>query len=157
MLVKVSNNLKNALLQRALERLIQRRFKKEMRQYNYFKKMFIPICLCALCIHIGQVYVYTPQYILAVMVNHECYFPFVLFPHFNSIGQSKEFIEFFSIFSHCMKIVGVLLYSVGLSLVAIPFAIITINIWRIHILKFLTPNIKYTPQYTTLKTPLLRK
>ena len=56
-----------------------------------------------------------------------------------------------------MKIVGVLLYSVGLSLVAIPFAIITINIWRIHILKFLTPNIKYTPQYTTLKTPLLRK
>ena len=157
MVVKVSKNFKNALLQRALERLIQYKSKKGMWQHNYFKRTFILILSCILCIHIGQIFVYTPQYTLAIIINQKCYFPFNLLPRFYPHELSNEFLEFFSKFSHYMKVLTTVFCYIGISIIAIPFALITTNIWRIRILKLVrsTQKIEYTPQYSTLKTPLL--
>ena len=74
--VRICNNLKRALLQRALERLIQHGSNNiEMKEYRYFKYTVNIIYCLILCICMGQSIVYIPRYAMGVLINQRCYFP----------------------------------------------------------------------------------
>ena len=156
--VRTCNNFKRALLQRALERLIQHGSNNiEMREYRYFK-CTINIMSCAiLCICIGQSLVYLPWYAIGVLINQRCFFPFNMLPHFYHFIQSGKVIEISSKIRGYIDIIGTMFVYIGLVSVAIPFVLITCVIWTRHILKFIrgTPKIKYTTVSPSLKAPML--
>ena len=161
MFVRTCNNLKRALLQRALERLIQHGSNSiEMREYRYFKYTINIICWFILCICIGQSLVFIPRNIMGVLINHRCYLPFNLFQFIYSFEQSEEMIEISSEIIHYMKITGTVICYIGLFFATIPFVLITCNYWIRHILKFIrvTHKAKYSTQPTvspSLQVPLL--
>ena len=160
MFVRTCDSLKRALLQRALERLIQYGSNNiEMKEYRYFKYTINLICCLTLSVYTGQILIYIPHYIVGVVVNQMCYFPINLFPRFYYIEQSKEFIDVMSKVSHYTNVLGTVLCYIGLSLVTGPFILITINIWITHILKFIrsTPKIRYTTLHSSLVTPMITK
>ena len=94
MFVRTCNILKRALLQRALERLIQHGSNNiEMREYRYFKYTINIICWFILCTCIGQSLVYLPWHIMGVLINQRCYFPFNLLPHFYHFIQCLYILD----------------------------------------------------------------
>ena len=160
MFVRTCNNLKRALLQRALERLIQHGANNiEMKEYRYFKYTINKICWFILCICIGQSLVFIPRYIMSVLINQRCYFPFNMLPHFHHFKRSDELIRFFSKLMDYMGIIGTVFVYIGLIFIAIPFVLTTCVIWTRYILKFIrgTPKIKYTTVDSSLFAPILVK
>ena len=160
MFVRTCNNLKRALLQRALERLIQHGSNNiEMKEYRYFKYTINIMSSALLSICIGQSLIYLPWYAMGVLINQRCYFPFNLLPHFYHFLQSGKVIEVSSNIRGYMEILGIVICYIGIFIVTILFVLITCVIWTRHVLKFIrgTPKIKYTTVESSLETPMLVK
>ena len=157
--VRTCNNLKRALLQRALERLIQHGSNNiEMREYSSFKYTINVICCLGICICTGQSLIYLPLYVMGVLINQRCYFPFNMLPHFYHFRGSDELIRISSKIMDYMKIIGTVFIYIGLLFIAIPFVLMTCVIWTLCILKSIrsTPKIKYTI-VDSLEAPMLAK
>ena len=95
-IVLTSKRFKRALLQRALERLIQHGSnKEEMKQYKYCK-FTLNITSCAyLLIIISTKLIQMPLLLVSALFYGDCYFPFNLFPSLSYVILSKEVIRTF--------------------------------------------------------------
>ena len=147
MFMRTCNNLKRALLQRALERLIQHGSNNiEMREYRYFKYTINIICWFILCICIGQSLIYIPRYAMGVLINQGYYFPFNMLQYFYYFKGSDELIRISTKLMYYMDIIGTVFVYIGLIFARIPFVLITSGIWIRYLLKYIqsTPKTKYS-------------
>ena len=145
--IRTAKRFKRALLQRALERLIQHGSnKEEIKQYTYCKHT-INIMSCGyLFIILSQTFLDTPELLVSALFYGNCYFPFNLFPSLNYVIQTEEAIETFAKVIQYTRFIGCALCLTTIVVTLFPFVFITICIWIKHIHKCFHGNkkIKYS-------------
>ena len=156
--IKYCRILKQTLLQRALERLIQfGSNEREMKQYKYFKYTTNVLCFGISLIQIGQMTIDTTRIFVSVIVSRSCYFPFNLFPHFYQEENYEQHIPRLSKYSVDITFYSVILCNIGILLGISPFFLVTARIWAKSVHKYIrgSPKIKYTTETPSLVVPIL--
>ena len=157
--VKYSNRFKRALLQRALQQLIQRGTNvREMRQYKYFKYSMNSICIGFFFTAIAT----SLSLFWGALVNGlffaKCYFPFNFLPPIISLVQSEYATHIFFQTMFFAEIITECILSIGLLFWLLPFVVITVYIWIMQIYTHIhkPPKIKYTT-VASLREPLMMR
>ena len=156
--VHTTKRFKCALLQRALERLIQYGSnKEEMKQYKYFKFTINIICCGFVLIIVSEVLLQIFPLVNSALFYGKCYFPFNLLPSFQYVIQSEEVIEDIFRGLQLLETIGRLFCFIAVVLTASPFFLLSICIVINKVLKCIKgrKKIKYTTVSTSLESPLL--
>ena len=156
--VRTSKRFKRALLQRALERLIQHgSSKEEMKQYKYCK-FTLNITSCAyLLIIISSKLIHIPVLLVSALFYGDCYFPFNLFPSLSYVILSEETIWTFLKVSQYIYLLCKAVLGITYLFVLSTFVFITISIWINQLRKYIYGNkkIRYSTAYTNLEEPFI--
>ena len=156
--VKMSNKLKRALLQKALERLCQHGSnKEELKQYKHFKYSMNIICFAFLFTAIATSILYVRLLIICILYYGNCYFPFNLLPPLEFITQSKAATQIIVEILDGMIVVSNCILNIGLLMWLSPLLILSVSTWMKQISKYFQqqPEIKYSTVTKDLKEPLL--
>ena len=157
--VRFSNRFKRALLQKALQRLIQSGTNvREMRQYKYFKYSMNSICIGFFFTMIGTCLLQFECALVSGLFFAKCYFPFNFLPPIIFLVQSEYATH---IFFQTMFFAGIItecILSIGLLFWLLPFVVITVYIWVMQIYTHIhkPPKIKYTT-VDSLRGPLMMR
>ena len=156
--INTAKRLKCALLQRALERLIQHGSnQEEMRQYTYFKCTINIISCAFLALLLSEVLAHILQIIIFALFFGQCYFPFNLFPALRDVIQSEEGADKIHQISHFLYLTHTVLYCLGVGLVLSQISVVTIakfvNKFRNCIRG--KKNIKYTTVNSSLEVSFI--
>ena len=152
--IRTSKHFKHALLQRAMECLIQYRSnKRAMRQYRN-SKVYINILSCGyLFILVSDIVIVFVSISVSILFFGNCYFPFNLFPSLNYVLQTEEGIaSFLEIVEHIVWI-GYAISYIGIFVIWFPMLCITIYYWIKPIRECFhsNRNIKYRVSESSLK------
>ena len=156
--LRTSEYFKRALLQRAMECLIQHRSNKsEMIQYTY-SKVSINILRCGyLLLFISEIIIGIADLSVSILIFGNCYFPSNLFPSLSYVLQTEEEIRtFLEVFEYVVWIGYAITYT---AIFVIWFPMLCITIY--HLIKPIrerfhcTRNIKYRFSESSLKDLLV--
>ena len=152
--IQTSKDFKRALLQRAMESLIQHRSnKRAMRQYRH-SKFYINILSCGyLFIMVSEIIHSITEISVIMLFFGNCYFPSNLFPSLSYVLQTEEVIAtFLEIVDHIMWIRYATCY-IGFFVIWFPMLCITIYYWIKQIRESFhnKRNIKYRISESNLK------
>ena len=156
--VYTSKRFKRALLQRALECLIQHGSnKEEMKQYKYCKFTLTIISCAYLLIIISTKLIHIPVLLVSALFYGNCYFPFNLFPSLNYVILSEEAIRTFLKVSHYVYLIGRAVLGITYLFVLFSSVFITISIWIKQLRKYIYGNkkIRYSTANTNLEEPFI--
>ena len=156
--VHTSKRFKRALLQRALERLIQHGSnKEEMKQYKYCKFTLNMISCEYLLIIISSKLMNMPVLVVSALFYGDCYFPFNLFPSLSYVILSKETIRTFLKASHYIYMIGGAVIGIAFLFMLSSFVFITISIWINQLRKYIYGNkkIRYSTANINLEEPFI--
>ena len=156
---------KQALLQIALERLIQHGSNDiEMKQYKYFSNTMSCICVGFSLITISAIIENIRRFIVIAMFYGQCYFPFnLIFSSDVSLPFTQQDVDIIAQLIHYCNVTTRVISCVGIVIVLFPYLFITITTW-INILykKFTRKSVvpfRYKVysniQYSSLTTSLL--
>ena len=156
--VHTSKRFKRALLQRALERLIQHGSnKEEMKQYKYCKfALNITSCVYLLII-ISSKLIHIPVLLVSALFYGDCYFPFNLFPSLSYVILSEEAIRTLLKVSQYIYLIGKVVLVITYLFVLSSSVFITISIWINQLRKYIYGNkkIRYSTANTNLEEPFI--
>ena len=156
--VHTTKLFKCALLQRALERLIEYGSnKEEMKQYKYFKFTINIICCGFVLIIVSEVLLQIFPLLNGALFYGKCYFPFNLLPSFQYVTQSEEVIEDIFRGLQLLETTGRLFCFIAVVLTVSPFFLLSFCIVINKVLRCIKgrKKIKYTTVSTSLESPLL--
>ena len=156
--VHTSKRFKRALLQRALERLIQHGSnKEEMKQYKYCKFTLNIISCAYLLIIISTKLIQMPLLLVSALFYGECYFPFNLFPSLSYLILSEEAIRTLPKVSQYIYVIGRAVLGIAFLFILSPFVFITISIWIKQLRKYIygSKKIRYSTASTNLEEPFI--
>ena len=149
--VHTSKRFKRALLQRALERLIQHGSnKEEMKQYKYCKFTLNMISVECLLIIISTKLIQIPVLLVSALFYGDCYFPFNLFPSLSYVILSEETIRTFLKVSQYIYLIGKVILGITFLFILSSSVFITISIWINQLRKYIYGNKKI--RYSTADT-----
>ena len=159
-LIRTSKHFKRALLQRAMECLIQHRpNKRALREYRN-TKFYVNILCCGYLLIITSIIQYSISDIsVSILFFGKCYFPSNLFPSLSNVMQTEREI---GIFLEVLNIVGRLGLAIsyfGSFVIWLPMLFITIFYWIKPIREcfYSNKNIKYRISESNLKHLLVHK
>ena len=152
--VRTSKDFKRALLQRAMECLIQHRSnKRAIRQYRHSKVFIDILSFGYLLMIISEIMVSISEILVSVLFFGNCYFPSNLFPSLSYVLQTKEEI---GTFLEVIDYINQFAYAFGYIacfVIWFPMICITIYYWIKPILQCFhrNRNIKYRISESSLK------
>ena len=122
---------KQALLQIALERLIQHRSNDiEMKQYRYFSYTMFCICLGFSLITIASTILNIQRFILIAVFYGQCYFPFnLIFSSKISLPFTKQGMNTVAQINNYCTITHHVIGFVGVAAFIFPYIFITVTTW----------------------------
>ena len=156
--VHTSKRFKRALLQRALERLIQHGSdKKEMKQYKYCKFTLNMITCVYLLLIISSKLMNMPVLVVSALFYGDCYFPFNLFPSLSYVILSEEAIRTFLKVSQYIYSLGRTVLGITYLFMLSSFVFITICICINQLRKYIYGNkkIRYSTADINLEEPFI--
>ena len=136
--VRISRRFKCALLQRALERLIQHGSnKEEMKQYKYCKNTIDIITWGYLLIMVSEILINIPRISISILFFRKCFYPFNLFPSLDFVVKTEGAIEIFLEVAWYIELIAKTVTFFGLVLMLSPMFFVTPYIW----IKYIYENI----------------
>ena len=154
--IRTSKLFKDALLQRAMERLFQHRAnRREMAQYRYSKVTINILCCGYLLIIISDILIGFNSISVSLLFFGNCYFPSNLFPSLSYVLQTKE--EVLIQIVKCINGLGYGISYIGLIVIWFPMFCITVYYWIISIRNCFhcNRNIKHRISESSLKYQLI--
>ena len=156
--VHTSKRFKRALLQRALERLIQHGSnREEMKQYKYCKFTLNITSYAYLLIIISTKLIQIPLLLVSALFYGDCYFPFNLFPSLSYVILSEEAIRTLLKVSQYIYLICRVVLGIAYLFILSTFVFITISIWINQLRKYIYGNkkIRYSTADTNLEEPFI--
>ena len=131
---------KQALLQIALERLIQHRSNDiEMKQYRYFSYTMFCICLGFSLITISSTILNIQRFILTAVFHGQCYFPFnLIFSSKISLPFTEQDMSLIAQVNNYFVITCHVLNLFGAAAFIFPYIFITVTTWMNFLYKKFT-------------------
>ena len=159
-LIRTSKHYKRALLQRAMECLIQHRSnKRAMRDYRN-TKFYVNILCCGYLLIVTSIIQYSISEIsVSILFFGNCYFPSNLFPSLSYVLQTEREIGIFMEVLNIVGWLGLAITYIGLVVFWLPMLCITIFYWIKPIREcfYSNKNIKYRISESNLKHLLVHK
>ena len=152
--ILTSNRFKRALLQRAMECLIQHSSNKSAIGQYKFSKVSIDILCCGyLLIILSEIIISIPEISVTIIFFGNCYFPSNLFPSLSYVLQTEEEIRTFLEVIEYIMWLGYAISYTGIFVIWFPMLCITIYYWIKHISQCFScnRNIKYRISESNLK------
>ena len=152
--IRTSKRFKRALLQRAMECLIQHRSRKQAMKEYTATKLYINILCCGyLLMFISETVITISSISVSILFFGNCYFPSNLFPSLSYVLQTEEEMEFFLEGIKCVYHFGSSITYISLFVIWLPMLCITIYFLIKPIRECFSSNknIKYRVSESSLK------
>ena len=152
--IRTSKHYKHALLQRAMECLIQHRSnKRAMREYRNTKLYVNILCVGYLLILTSNIQYNISVILVSILFFGNCYFPSNLFPSLSYVLQTEEEIGIFLEVLNSIGWLGLAITYAGIFVIWFPMICITIYYWIKPIRERFSCNrkIKYRISESSLK------